>query len=198
LSQWCQPHARDVGYYGAPGARLIRKREYKDHKRLVRKLLRSLGAHPALVAAEDVMKDILTRGSEPKVRKPLRDARWLLWREKSRLTDVTPREGLEEVLAVWIFSYFQRRVLPDDNRLTCMIAQAVMRLRQLEVTNSYWNDEEQRVENGYRLPPALAVHLLGKTVRRALAPFAANVIALIEQQDRQQAERAMALSAPLT
>jgi hypothetical protein len=110
---------------------------------------------------------------------------------------VEPLEALETIVGVFLYSWMNPRELPSDARLTYQLAQSVLRLRQLVVVRSHFDPETGKVENDYRVPPGLAVAFLGKRIRTQLAPFLANVTALVEAEDQKQQERVRALYTPL-
>ena len=199
LSRYCDTHARTSGCYGHPLGHLIAKQKYAGHVKMARRILKRLEGHPALIASLDVVRGLLERGEEPTKPRPLRtNARWLLWREMTRLDDVTPQEVLATVVGVWLFSHFQPRVLPSDARLTFMLGQAVLRLRPLAVIESHYDPSTGKVDNDYRPPPGRAVGLIGGRVRRLLSPFFANICVLVEKEHQENAARAAALRTPLS
>lgn len=198
LSRHCSWHTTCVRKYGHAQGRQIQKQQYVSYVRLARKLFKRFEGHPALVAALDTMRTLLTPGEEP-TGKPLRlNARWLLWRELQRLDDITPQAALAAVAGIWLYSYTHSRQLPDDNRLTYALANAVFRLRPLAVARSMWNHDTGKVEKETRPPGALAISLLGSRIRNELAPFLANITAWLEEDYRQASEKAFAMSQPFT
>jgi hypothetical protein len=201
VGRWCAAHMRLCTLYGHPQGHLITKAQYWSYVKMARRILKRLEAthHPALTAALDITGRLLARGPEPRrTTYAATSARYLLWRELERIEDVTPMQMLETVVGVFLFSHHQPRILPSDNRLTYQIGQAVFRLRPLTVSRSYYNDDSGKVENTYRVPSGQAVGLLGRRLRTSLAPFLANVVQTVEQQHREQAEQAMALSSALS
>jgi hypothetical protein len=167
--------------------------------KLAKKLFKRLDGNPALTAALEITRDLITPGQQPTAPKPLRlNPRYLLHRELQRLQDVEPQAALAAVVGIWLYSFHMPRQLPDDRRLTYAIGHAVLRLRPLTITRSRYDHATGKVQNVHRPPAGLAVGLLGRRSRTELAPFLANLTALLEDDHRRATERATALRTPLT
>jgi hypothetical protein len=201
LQQYCATHAANNRLYGSPAGRNIREAEIKPYRRQARKFLRTYASHPAVLEAVAVMGELLQPGP-PREKRSQFSARYFLRLHLQRLADsTTPATGLEaltEVLAVWFFSYFNRRALPDDRRLTFATARAVLYLRPLTYTRERWNDERQTVEKSNpRLPGAGPTELLGRAIRRRVGVFLTHCTDAIEADYQQRNERAKALNTPI-
>jgi hypothetical protein len=141
---------------------------------------------------------ILNPGEEPSRGKRggrLRlNPRYHLWKELWRLQrdSVKPREALEAIIGVWLMSYYDPRTLPDDERLTYALANAVLRLAPL-YSQKRWTRRGMHVTT--QAPGALAVGLLGRRLRDALAPFFVNVVQALEAEYQAQVQKASDLRA---
>ncbi len=188
-SRFCSRHRTKLRLYGSPEGRYIRKLEYGGYVKIVRQFFARHANHVALQAAEDAVRAILTPAREQPHGRHLRlSPTYQLWRELSRLQSarVEPREALETVVAVWLLSYHQPRVLPDSERLTYALANAVLRLAPLDAVKG-WDHIAGKPWSVSRTPGALAVGLLGRRLRDALVPFLVNVVQSLEaDHDTQQ------------
>jgi hypothetical protein len=150
--------------------------------------------HPALIAALALMGELIKPTQEPR---RIHDGRYQLSRELTRLchAGVEPQEALETATAVWLLSYYQPGVLPDDLRLTYALANAVFRLRPLD-SRKLWVNGKPHVST--RPPGALPLALLGSRLRGGLAPFFVNVTQALDAEQQTKAQGARDLRAPFS
>src|SRR5688572_25925496 len=97
VSLWCELHGNRLTYHGSVHGRNISKSEIASYVRLALKLFKKMESHPALLAADSIVGNLLSPGEEPRVDKARRRAhpRYLLHRELLRLDGVVePREAL--------------------------------------------------------------------------------------------------------
>jgi hypothetical protein len=199
-SQYCATHAKKRARYGDPRGSCIRKDDLRSYRKLAQKLLRRFNDHPATLAALSVMSALLAPGDPVRFHKA--SARYYLHRELTRLASgdppVSPREALEIVLAVYLFSYFQpRQIRNDGDGLSHQLAYAVFRLRQLTVIESHYDHETGKVENIARKLSGQALGRYGRLLRLKLGPFVANVLKLVEEEERRKQEQIRAMYTPL-
>jgi hypothetical protein len=200
-SQYCATHAKKRARYGDPRGSCIRKTDLHSYRKLARKLLRRFETHSATLAAVNVMSSLLAPGDTVRFRKT--SARYYLHRELTRLASsdppVSPREALEAVLAVYLFSYFQPRRIPNDgDGLSHQLAYAVFRLRQLSITESRYDHETGKIENIARKLSGQALGRYGRLLRLKIGPYVANVLKLVEEEERRKQEQIRAMYTPLT
>jgi hypothetical protein len=192
-SRWCCNHADNLRQYGHPLARHIFRREYEGHVKYARRFLTRHAQHPAVIAALEVVDGLLQPGHQPAVRRL--SEHYQLWKELVRLERerLQPREVLDVILGLFLFSCHNPRVLPDDQRLTYALANAVFRCRPL-YSRKQWTGTE--VKSIPQPPGALAVGLLGNRLRDALAPFVGNVLHALEVEYRAEERKARQLKVP--
>jgi hypothetical protein len=199
-SQYCANHAKKRTRYGDPRGSYIPQTDLRSYQRLARKLVRRFAGHPATLAALNVMSALLAPGDPVKFRKT--SARYYLHRELMRLASSNPpvqaREALEAVLMVYLFAYFQPRQLPNDgDALSHQMAYAVFRLRRFTVIESHYDHTSGTVENIARKLSGQALGSYGRLLRVKLAPFIANVLKLVEEEERKKQEQIRAMYTPL-
>jgi len=168
--------------YGHPRARHLRAKEWRPFYVSVRDLFRRNTRHPALLAAVQIMGVVLDPGMEPRKRSQ-RDARWLRWRELSRINDVKRRRALTVATAVFALLREQSALLPNDGVcLNYAMAQAVLRMRELS-GYSIWNHRKNRhMKRGVWTPSSVVVGPLGEAIRANLSSFMRQVSDAIERE----------------
>jgi hypothetical protein len=155
VGAFCRPHGRLRHLYGHPLGRSIRPMEHSVETELVEKFIEAHREHPAVKAACVWIEDWMVRSWK-------QDSSLPAYRAMQRLYDqrVDPMAILKAALAVWLFSAWHPRKLPDDLRLTYAISLAVLRhVPRERMTNrrdpsrsyrKHWSGEE-RIGIGTRI-----------------------------------------------
>jgi hypothetical protein len=186
-------------HHGAPNALTITKMMWRPYLENVRALFASNQQHAALVAAENIMREILDPGPERRrptvhTNKGLEIAKYKMHLELLRLqqetkrgrwrkgySPVTPRLAVEVAVSVWLLSRERPDILPDDVRLTRAIANAIYRLMPLARTER-WDQKRNRSILQHRPPGAWALDALGTRIRERLGVFVLHVERAIEER----------------
>ena len=117
--------------------------------------------------------------------------------ERFKLEDVTARELLQQVGAVFAIAYYEPRTLPADaKRVQFAIGYALLRIRQLPV-KQYWNHRGKEATRP-RVIGAIVRREIGGHFYKSLSTFFGNVLAVLEREHRRTVDRNVTLAKPFT
>jgi hypothetical protein len=157
---------------GHPEGHLLTRKEARKWLPLIRSLLRQHSEKKAIRAASLWAERLLNLPGDTAVHAELR-----------RLKDkgVTPAELLEIIGAVFAYSHYEPRELPDDKRLTHCLANTVLRLRPAEV-------RYRPSGRGYKYErnTSTARMVLGGAIRSAIGLIFAQLLALHDREVEQE------------
>lgn len=186
LGPWCSRCGRAVSNTGHPKGHLIRKGTLQPHRKFTSELLHQHREHRAVKAALSWCASLLSSTREDDVSRDLR-----------RLRDqgVTPAEMLEAIGAVYSLAHFDPRALPDDQRFTFNLANAVFRLRP-----SYTRDKSLSGGSGYgyERQSTTMKRDLGSAIRSTLGVFFRQLLERHEADQRSTGELIAELRTPFT
>lgn len=187
LSYYCGTHAKAMKRHGHPEARKIKKKEYEGERSHVVRFMRLHVNHPALRAAVK-WADLWLR--EAAAGQPVPAAS-----NVARLAagGVTGADIIEEVLALWLHSYWHPTALPDDLRLTKALGTNVLLLAPQDTTGLTPSGHKKWRELG-----ATVRREAGEHVRGSLGLFALNVFDALERQQKTKQDHAQALRLPFS
>ncbi len=185
LGPWCSRCGRAVSNTGHAKGRLIRKGTLRPHRKFTSGLLAQHREHRSVKAAVSWCGKLLASAREDDVSRELR-----------RLRDqgVSPIEVLETIGAVYALAHFDPHSLPDDQRFTFNVANAVFRLRP-----SYSRDTSINGDRGYRYERQKTTMKrdLGMTIRSTLGVFFRQLIERYEADQENERQLLSDLRAPL-
>jgi hypothetical protein len=189
ISPYCRRHHRGNTHHGHPEGRKIDPREYAYEKKLTEAFLKKHAHHEGLQSALRWIDRWLHQAS---VHEAVPGQR-----EMARIAEhkVTANAILIEVCSVFLFSRFQPKHLPDDQRLTFGLASAVLGLIPREKRFGTSNGKYRY----YCVPPRkVAKREVGSRIRLTLGPLLLNVALGIEAELEQQQKDLLALHQPFT
>ena len=144
LSAYCSTHYNCYHYYGHPDSRKIKPKEYQLEKRLVARVVNRNLDHAAIQQAIRFFDTWITRavvGSKAPGGKYL-----------ARLVDknVTGKECLIEIGAIWVFAWWNKRLFPSDRAMTYGLGTTI-----LYFSHGCQHGERSREpqEDGWRIHP---------------------------------------------
>ncbi len=146
--------------------------------------------HPATQAAVEYLDNLLKEGAAASRRSKLYGQLDRLYQQ-----DLRGREALEIVAGVWLFAYYRPRSLPDDQRLTFMLAHALLRARS---RTPIIRDYGERRTRYYRRSGAKVRRALGEGLRQSLGGILRNMTDALEAEYQQRQERARKLLTPFS
>jgi hypothetical protein len=189
ISPYCRRHHRGNTNHGHPEGRRIEAKHYTYEKKLVDAFLEKHAAHEGLQSALRWLDRWLHQASVGEAVPGQR--------EIARLAEhrVTPKAILSEACAVFLFSRWAARRLPDDDRLTFALGTAVLSLMPREKRYGY-----SQGKPFYRCVPLrkVARREIGCRIRNVLLPLLLNVALGIEAEREEQKKDALALHVPFT
>jgi hypothetical protein len=191
-SQYCANHARRAQAYGHPDGRPISHKELEPYLKTAKAFLKTYADRKSTRSAIHILDALLTHGSAMATDEP-DDT---LCRELKRLRDgnVTGKEMLEVLSAVWLYSFNQPHWLPDDSRLTFALSRALLQTRPQTIRQiSYAWGRERR---SYYKPGASVHRPLGQLIRDKLGLFFINMTRHLDKQRQQEIELKQALTEP--
>lgn len=204
LSTHCVVHRNRLKRYGHPDGRPLKREEVAPYRALVADFLRRHEQHPAVVAAVGFMEQLLrgsfrvpqsaysapgsARAADPRAAlkehlQRLRNRRLA----RRRGGQLTGRELLERVVAVWLLSWRDREALPDDREaLTFALGRALLRARPMRCRFMGTDKKGRRRHAQRELRPTL-VRAAGLMLREGLTPFVANLFAALDREEKSAA-----------
>ena len=189
IAGFCRKHHRGNTSHGHPFGRRIEAKEYTYEKKLVEDFLSRHASHEGVQEALRWLDRWMHQAS-------LHEA-VPGQREMARLAEyrVLPKTMLVEACSVWLFSRWNERTLPSDERLTFALATAVLSLMPLE--------KRYGTRGGkpfYRWVPRrkVAKRDIGSRFRNVLGPLMLNVALGIEAEREAQQRAVLALHLPFT
>ena len=169
LGAYCTQHETKAQRYGHPTASFIPPARYSCETEEVEHFMIRFRDHPTLVAAIKWFNDWIERaviGIPVPGRIDFR-----------RLYDAGIRgpDCVKAVLSVWLYANRNTGRLPDDARLTFMLALSVLRLAPHE-RKYYWNKKEGKETYYLRTISTKTRREVGKQIRQSLGVFTYNAI----------------------
>jgi len=177
LSAHCRAHFKNAYLYGDPLGRSIPRREYRREYEEASELIKANLTHPATETATEFIQKWLDACSMGKA--------CVAASEMSRLAQggVTSVQVLIEATALYLYSQRHPKSLPDDDRLSYQMANAVFRLAPQASYVSYVG------KRAYRRASGAARRATGKRLRDALGLYFVNVHSAIRRKE--EAEQGM-------
>lgn len=185
LSAHCRSHFKNAYLYGDPLGRSIPRKEYLREYEEVRDLINSNLTHPATETATKFIQQWLDDSSKGQAR--------IAATEMNRLSlgGVTAAQVLIEATALYLYSQRRPKSLPDDERLSYQMANAVFRLAPQV---SYVSRDGKRA---YRRASGASRRATGKRLRDSLGLFFVNVHSAIRRKEEAEQEMKERLWTPL-
>jgi hypothetical protein len=196
LDPWCKAHTAPARLYGHPSAPPLKPSQWASQRAAVRALLDANADHPGLKQALSWMSLWVRKAAE--VSTAYKGAE-----EVGRLVrhGVTPSALLVEVCAIAAWLDQHPHALPSDRARDFAISRAVFAMapRPRRITrhaSGRWGQVNR--PTSYSPKPRLsALSHVGQHLRQSLAPFLANVLTSLEDQDQHRANALAAMRAPL-
>jgi hypothetical protein len=189
LARHCTTHENNLKRNGHVKAWSIRQRAFKPYQARVAVFLQEHGSEPVVRQAERWLAGLIASGGRDLVEESSRQTRG---RASSTLSDflkrlcakeVSGRELLERVGAVWLLSWREPLSLPDDDRLTFALAKSIIYTRPLR-GRFMGTDKKGRRKHRAPRPQGATLQALGGHLREHLGAFAAYLVAGLEVQDK--------------
>ena len=194
--EYCAKCSKNKQRHGSPKARALRRRDYREHLKLVRAVFMSTEGG-ALEEAVRRMTLCLDPGPERKPKKNGPGAtEYFAWYEKFRLqrAGVSPRLALEHAIAIMVLAEEQPARFPTMEIEGRAIASALYSLVPYYSVR-YWDDRKKRQVILAKRPAMRALDELGVRVRSLLYPFARIVVQQIRQAQEEENQRRARLPA---
>lgn len=189
-SGWCSIHERRVRLYGHADGRPVPNKELVSYRRQVAAFLDKYADTVQVTAALKLCADWLRSDGFAMPDTAVADQVQRLKRE-----EVTAREVLEQVGAVYSLAYHRPRRLPDAKQMVYGIGYAVLHIRPLAPV-VYWSRGKQKQRG--RVIGAIVRRDIGGFFARSLSAFFVNVMAKLEQDHQRTVALNLNLSKPFT
>ena len=192
----CANHKNTVYRYGDPRARKIEKKEYAAERKEVRTLFDAHPDHSGVRNSIAWLQDLIDRAGQGDSRVPAYVHVARLYRY-----EVSGRDALIELCALWLFLHRRPHALPDDGEAkTFALAVAFLYLAPRDHLKSYHYQcvgglRERRHYREARHAPRKAI---GELLRKQLALLFVNVVRATEQQQQAERDARASLSVPFT
>lgn len=189
ISPYCRRHHRGNTRHGHPEGRKINPKEYAHEKNVVAEFLERHAQHEGLQSAQRWL-DRWPHAASVGEAVPGQ-------REMARIAEhrVPAKDLLLEACSVFLFSRWQPRQLPDDERLTFALATGV--LGKVPQEKRYGHKNGKPYYRGVPLRK-VAKREIGSRIRLHLAPLLLNVALGIEAEREAQQREALALHQPFS
>ena len=197
-SRFCRKHRSRSMKHGHPDGREVTAKQLKPYRELASDILERFADHPGVCEAAAWFDRLLENSTAAlSLARQGNRVNSLTARELHRVRSagLTGREALEIVVAVQLLSHYDSRTLPDDDRLTFAMANAVLRSRPYEYRHIGLGTTSKPKRRVYRVG-ATVRRELGTLIRDKLAPLLANLSSYVEQEFRQRCEEAQKIRTP--
>jgi hypothetical protein len=187
FSPYCRAHAARVERYGHPEGRPIDPKEYAVERKLVEKLITAHADHEGVKSALQWLRkwfDAAQRGEDVPG-----------GRDVARLAGhgMSPLSALVESSALFLYSWWSPRNLPDDERLDFAIGIRVLTLVRRE---KRFGSLKGKPRYFCRRIGKVARRETGRRIRVNLGPLLVNIAETIDAERERAGKFALSLRAP--
>jgi hypothetical protein len=185
LSAHCRAHFKNAYLYGDPLGRSIPRKEYMREYEEATGLITSNLTHPATETATKLIQKWLDAPGNGQACTAASEMKRLV------LGGVTAVQVLIEATAMYLYSQRRPKSLPDDDRLSYQMANAVFRLAP---QGSYVS---RAGKTAYRRASGASRRATGNRLRASLGLFFVNVYSAIRRKEEAEQEMKEKLWTPL-
>jgi hypothetical protein len=185
LSAHCRAHFKNAYLYGDPLGRSIPRKEYMREYEEATELIIANLTHPATETATRFIQKWLDDSSSGQARVAATEMNRLV------MGGVTAVQVLIEATAMYLYSQRRPKTLPDDERLSYQMANAVFRLSPQA---SYVSREGKRA---YKRASGASRRATGKRLRDSLGLYFVNAYSAIRRKEEVEQEMRERLWTPL-
>ena len=189
LGRYCKGHRDARRRYGHPEGRRVCRKEFVQERLDVARLFKGNPEHEGVANAGIWLQAWIDAAGHGDRTVPGHLDLSRLYRHGVGATD-----ALIELCALWL--YFERRRLPDDERLTVALARGLMYLAPRDALKTYAC--RNRKSQFYRKPTREALADIGNHARLHLALLFVNVVQAIREHEVAERDARTALGAPFT
>jgi hypothetical protein len=183
---WCPPHSRRNRIYGHPNGRHIDRKELHSYRKAAAAFLNVYAATPQVAAALKLCEEWLAKDGYS-----LPGTQVHTHLDRLKREGVTALDVLEAVGAVFFVSYFRRKSLPDDVRLTFAIGHCVLFIYPMPCIPYGTQGKTRGPKIGGKLREAF-----GSFFRQSLSTFWGNALAKIEAEHQRTVALNLTLAKP--